>query len=136
MLCHFCQNLVFVPVEEVSVQNADWLTDPRFVPYPDTWLVSVHQPSREALELSAGRGCRVCAMFWFQLFYDAGAVHARCDNDPEVAPILLSMKQLSWDNDLEPHNPCSWGMKLRYGDRSASLRIHKPVSGITDEHMR
>ena len=135
MLCHFCQNLVFVPVEEVSVQNPDWLTDSWFIYDPDTWLVSVHQPSRKALELSAGRGCRACAMFWFQLFNDTGVAHACRDNDPKIAPILLSMGQLSWGYDSEPEHPLMQEMKLRCGEDSALLMIHKPVPGMTDGHV-
>jgi len=73
-------------------------------------------------------------MFWFQLFYDAGAAHARRDNDPEVAPILLCMKSL-WDKDFELQDHFHHEMKLRYGERLTSLGIHKPVSGITDEHV-
>jgi len=116
------------------VQNADWLTDRNFVYDPEKWLVSVHQPSREALELSAGQGCRVCAMFWFHLFYDAGAAHARCDNDPEVAPILLSMEHLSRGEDFGPQDLILNEMNLRYGERLASLSVYEPVSGITDGH--
>ena len=136
MLCHFCQNLVFVPVEEVSVHNAHWLTDQTFVNDPYTWLISVHQPSRNALELSAGRGCRVCALFWFQLFYDAGAAHTRRDNDLEVAPIMLSTEQFWWDKGYEERIFLSRSnIRLRCGERFASLRINMPVSGIANEHM-
>ena len=135
MLCQFCQNLVFVPIEEVSVQNADWLTDPGVIFNPDKRLVSVHQPSRKALELSAGQGCRVGALIWFQLFDDAGAAHARCDNDPEAAPILLSMKQLPWDKDFESYNEVLVGMGLRCGERFTWLSMKTPISGITDGHV-
>jgi len=74
-------------------------------------------------------------MFWFRLFYDTVASHARHDSDPEAAPILLSIEQLSWRKDFEPGDLFSHQMKLRYGERVASLRIYKPVSGITDEHV-
>jgi len=135
MLCHFCQNLVFVPIEEVSVQDNNWLTDRSFVYDRDIWLVSVHQPSRKALALSAGQGCRVCAMFWFQLFYDAEAAHAHHDSEPAAAPILLSMALLSWGNDSEPEHPIVQEMKLRCGEQLASLIIHKPVPGMADGHV-
>ena len=136
MLCHFCQNLVFVPFEEISVQNADWLTGQSYLINHDTSLVSEHQPSRKALELSASRGCRVCAMFWFQLFYDTESGHARHDNDPRVAPILLSMKQLTWGKDCEPREDLFFDViYLHYEERLSSLRIEKPVSGITNEHV-
>jgi len=115
------------------MQDANcWITAPRYIFNPDTDLVSVHQPSRKALELSAGRGCRVCALFWFQLFYDAGAAHARRDNDLEVAPILLSMQQPSWDRDLDIQYPTGYQMQLRHGERLALLWIYKPISGTTN----
>jgi len=135
MLCHFCENLVFVPMKEVSVQNPDWSTDSWFIYDPDTWLVSVHQPSREALELSAGQGCRVCAMFWFRLFYDAGASHARHGRDREAAPILLSTGQLSWGKDSEMPYPTWQDMKLRCGERRSELKIDKPISGMIYGHV-
>ena len=137
MLCHFCQNLVFVPAEEVSVQIVNCLLTTRwsYLFDPDKHLVSVHQPSREALEFSAGQGCRVFAMFWFQLFNDAGATHARRDNAPEVAPILLYMSQLSWERDFKlPFSSCRF-MSLSWGERKVSLEIRNPVSGTMYVHM-
>lgn len=135
MLCHFCQDLVFVPVEEVWVQHAYWLRDPSFVYSREKELVSVHQPSRTALELSASRGCRVCALFWFQLFQNNWSAYTRRDNDHEIAPVLLSMGQLSADKELKAQYSEWDGMKLRCGEELVSLRIHKPISGITDEHV-
>jgi len=74
-------------------------------------------------------------MFWFELFYDTGARHARHDNDPEAALVLLTMEQFSWGKDYEPENLFLHQMMLSYGERVASLRILKPVSGIPDEHV-
>jgi len=135
MLCHFCQNLVFVPVKEVNVQNADWLTDPSFIFNPDTDLVSVHQPSGNALEDSAREGCRVCAMVWFQLFHDAGTAYAHYDDDLEVGPILLCLSGISQIEDFEAKFPVWYKMKLRCGRRFGSLMTRKPLSGIIDEQI-
>ena len=135
MLCHLCQNLVFLPVEELNLQNVGWLTDRSFVYMPDMAYISVHQPSQKALELSAGHGCRVCALFWFRLFQRTGSTNARRYDDHEVAPIFLFMNKLPWDEGFETRIPEVFRMKLCCGEDVASLKVGKPIPGMSDEHV-
>jgi hypothetical protein len=68
MLCHFCQNLTFLPAGELNLPGVDLSEVFPYEDNPLAALISVHQPSLEALEISASHGCRLCAFFWFELF--------------------------------------------------------------------
>lgn len=134
MLCRFCQNLVFSPAEELNVPNVYRLTPAHYKLMPGNTLISVHQPSQKALNLSAGRGCRVCAFFWFRLTQAAGSAHAYRDNDHGVAPVLLSMKwELCWDKDLEAQEGPPNHTLLSCGGKEASLQLKWPISGMSNE---
>ncbi len=135
MLCHLCQNLVFSPAEELNVQNVGWSTNRLLVYNPDITLISVHQPSQQALELSTSRGCRVCALFWFRLFQRTGSTNARRYDDHEVVPILLAMNEPLWRKDFKAQIPEFFDMRLHCGEYVNSLHIDRPIAGMSDKHV-
>ena len=133
MLCHFCQNLVFVPAEELDAQDAAaWSTRPESKYYMrELRLISVHQPSRKALEISAICGCRVCALIWFQLFQDTMSAETHRDNDHGVSPIILS----TGGEKLQTLGQMPYAMTLYCGERSGSLIIDRPLPGKSSKRV-
>lgn len=133
MLCQFCQNLVFSPAGELNLPGVEWSELFRYEIDPLAILVSVHQPSQKALEISASRGCRLCALSWFRLFQTTEYTPAHHDNDDGNTQVLIIVKgNSSWnmDEDLDFRDRMFGYLRIYCGERRCWLEMDRPIPGM------
>jgi hypothetical protein len=130
MLCSLCQNLVFSKPAELDLTNTGFIDDWIENPYS---MISLHQSSRNALDLSAEHGCHVCALIWSQLFGPTGYPLPEYDFDDtgRVAQVVLRRDwNRHWTAETAKCLLIDEPIKLRCGRRSAWIWTGPPLPGM------